>query len=189
MIIVVRHGRTAANAAGLLQGRMDPPLDEVGERQAACVGTALAGAARVVVSPLARARATGAALGLPVEVDERWVELDYGEWDGRPLTEVPRDTWAQWRNDPSFTPPGGESMAALSARVTAACEELVDEARDHDVVVVSHVTPIKAVLCWALRVGVDVGWRTYLDHASITRVGIGPHGPVLRGFNDTAHLR
>ena len=68
------------------------------------------------------------------------------------------------------------------------CEDLVDARPLWDVVVVSHVSPIKAAVAWALGVGTEAGWRTHLDTASITRVVIGPHGPLLRSFNETGHL-
>ena len=72
-------------------------------------------------SPLGRCRQTAArvaeAVGVPVEVDERWIELDYGELDGRPTSEVPAETWAAWRADLEWGPPGGESIAALGRRV------------------------------------------------------------------------
>mgnify|MGYP003343543945 CR=1 FL=1 len=67
-------------------------------------------------------------------------------------------------------------------------EELVDAARDRTIVVVSHVSPIKAAVSWALGVGVEISWRCRLDQASITRVAIGPGGPSLASFNETAHL-
>src|SRR5215210_6447011 len=124
MLVLVRHGRTTANASGLLLGRADPPLDEHGVGQAAALAAVVAGARRVVCSPLRRAQETAAALGLPVEVDDRWIELDYGELDGRPIPEVPADLWARWRADVHFAPPGGESLAALGGRVRAACEDL-----------------------------------------------------------------
>ena len=65
----------------------------------------------------------------------------------------------------------------------------VIDARDRTVVVVSHVSPIKAAVAWALGVGPEVAWRSHLDPASITRIAIGPAGPVLRTFNEVAHLR
>ncbi|GIT00712.1 MAG: hypothetical protein CM1200mP26_24240 [Acidimicrobiales bacterium] len=55
--------------------------------------------------------------------------------------------------------------------------------------VVTHVSPIKAALAWALGVGDEVAWRTFVAPASVMTVGAGPAGPSLRGFNDTAHLR
>lgn len=194
MIVVVRHGRTAANAGGLLLGRADPPLDREGAQQAAALGRAIAelDVARVVTSPLARCRATADALSgavLPVEIDERWVELDYGELDEMPVSEVPAGTWADWRADVTWRPPGGESLADLGARVRAAAADLAADAAERDVVVVTHVSPIKAAVAWALGVSDEVAWRMWVAPASITRIGVRPDGtPSLRGFNDLAHL-
>ena len=186
--MLVRHGRTAANASGLLLGRLDPSLDELGQEQAALVGKTLGPVAKVVSSPLARARDTAAHIDAPLIIDERWIELDYGEYDGMPLSQVPAELWNAWRADTGYAPPGGESLRALAERVSAACEDLVADARDQDVVVVSHVSPIKAAVAWALGVDVSISWRTHLQPASITCVGVGRFGPVLRTFNVTSHL-
>ncbi|HWC39740.1 MAG TPA: histidine phosphatase family protein [Acidimicrobiales bacterium] len=192
MILLVRHGQTAANAAGLLLGRSDPPLTDLGRRQAVASAKVLGGVTRVVTSPLRRARETADAFGaaVPVEVDERWTELDYGDFEGRPFNEVPSTTWQRWRSDATFTPPGGESLAVLGRRVRDACEHLAGDARSGggDVAVISHVSPIKAAVAWALAVEDTVAWRMFLDQASITRVAIGDHGPSLRSYNETHHL-
>lgn len=188
MLILVRHGRTAANAAGLLQGRADHPLDEVGQAQAARIAVALGDVDRVVSSPLLRARETAAHLGRAVEIDDRWSELDYGEFEGRPLHEVSAQDWARWRADPHFAPPGGESLLALHERVCAALVDLADAARRDTVVVVAHVSPIKSAVAWALGAGVELSWRITVDQASISRVVIGPRGAVLKAFNETGHL-
>ena len=194
MLIVVRHGRTTANASGLLLGRSDPPLDNVGREQAARLAAALSDVARVVSSPLGRARETAdmiaaaSSAGVGVEIDERFLELDYGEFDGQPTAEVPAEVWATWRADPDFCPPGGESLATLRSRVVEACEELGPDAQDRDIVVVTHVSPVKASVGWALGAGFEVNWHTFVQPASITRIGFGPAGPVLHGFNDTHHL-
>ena len=94
LLTLVRHGRTEANAANLLQGRVDNDLDHVGRAQAAALGPALARIAavdRIVASPLVRARRTAEAIAThlsiaEVEIDERWIELDYGDWDGKPMS-------------------------------------------------------------------------------------------------------
>jgi broad specificity phosphatase PhoE len=185
VLVLVRHGQTEANARGLLLGRADPPLSELGRRQAAALAAHVPADARVVASPLVRTRETADAFGRPVDVDERWIELDYGTIDGTPVADVPADVWRAWRADPHFVPAGGESMAALGIRVRAACEELIDEARDRDVVVVSHVSPIKAAVGWALGTGDDVTWHLFVRVASIARVAIGPWGPSLHSFNET----
>jgi broad specificity phosphatase PhoE len=188
VLLLVRHGRTDVNARGLLQGRMDVPLDEIGMAQAAEVAKALGTPDRVISSPLLRARTTAEAFGRPVEVDERWIELDYGELDGLPVASVGVDVWRKWRADLGFAPPGGESIQVMAERVIAACEGLVAAAADEDIVVVSHVSPIKAAVTWVLGVSTETGWRTHLDAASITRVACGPNGTVLRSFNETGHL-
>jgi broad specificity phosphatase PhoE len=188
VLVLVRHGQTDANARGLLLGRADPPLSELGRRQAAALARTVPTAARVVASPLARTRETAAAFGRPVDIDDRWIELDYGSYDGQPFSAVPADVWRTWRADPHFVPGGGESLATLGVRVRAACDDLVDEARDRDVIVVSHVSPIKAALAWALAVGDEVAWRLFVQVASVARVAIGPWGPTLHSFNEMVDL-
>ena len=122
MLILVRHGESTGNAEGRLLGRTDSPLTDRGLTQARSLAEAVAGATRLISSPLARARDTAEALGtgLDLEVDERWIEVDYGEYDGRELRAIPGEAWAQWRADPNFTPPGGESLAAAGARAGVA---------------------------------------------------------------------
>jgi probable phosphoglycerate mutase len=188
VLIVVRHGRTAANAAGLLQGRVDHDLDPNGRAQAVAIARVLEGVDRIVSSPLRRARATAEAFGVDVTVDDRWIELDYGHWDELPIRDVAAEDWRAWRADPAFVPPGGESLVALQERVAAACDELVEESTDHDVAVVTHVSPIKAAVSWALGTGPATTWRLNVAQASISRIRMGPNGPVLTSFNEIAHL-
>ncbi len=194
MLTLVRHGRTTANAAGLLQGRVDNPLDELGEAQAVAVGLAIGDESidRIVCSPLLRARQTAQTIadraGVNIEFDDRFVELDYGEYDSIPLSDLPADVWAQWLEDPQFTPPGGESLLDLRHRVWSALEELTQAASDSHVVVVCHTTPIKAAVQWALGVDDDLSWRMRLDTAAVCRVGFRGSRPVLMSFNDVSHL-
>jgi broad specificity phosphatase PhoE len=192
-LVLVRHGRTEANARGLLLGRLDVPLDEVGRRQADAVAQAVLDShpeiGAVVSSPLLRTRQTAEAFGLPVVVDERFVELDYGTLDGTPIADVPAEMWGRWRTDPDFCPPGGETLGQVGERVAAACADWAARAEGCSVVVVTHVSPLKAAVAWALGVGDGTGWRTHVDPASISRVGVGAPVPVLRSFNETGHLR
>ncbi len=126
MLVLVRHGESTANADGRLLGRSDVPLTARGERQAAAAARALGGIDAVRSSPLRRARDTAAEF-CQVEqltIDDRWVEVDYGELEGRLLQDVPTEVWRAWRSDPTFRPEGGESLAEVSRRVTDACEEL-----------------------------------------------------------------
>ena len=191
MLILLRHGESTGNAEGRLLGRIDAPLTDRGRVQARALAPSVVGATRLISSPLARARETAEELrtGLTIEVDERWVELDYGEHDGLPLSSVPAPLWATWRSDPDFRPPGGESLADVGTRVRAACEELfaadgLGARGEGPVVVVSHVSPIKAATCWALGLADTGVWRLYLATGSVTRIGWGPSGPVLDRYNE-----
>jgi broad specificity phosphatase PhoE len=193
VLILVRHGESVANAQGLLLGRTDADLTERGVAQAASVRQLLRTPVHVLQSsPLARARESAALLDLDVavEVDDRWVEIDYGEYECQPLSAVPADVWQEWRRDPSFRPPGGEALTEVEARVAAACEVLFGSpgagarAPDADVVVVSHVTPIKLAVAWALGIGAELSWRLHLLTGSVTRIGWGNEMPVLHGFNE-----
>lgn len=189
MLIIVRHGRTDANASGLLLGHLDPSLDDEGRRQALALARAVGPVDRVVSSPLLRAQETAAAFGCAVETDARWIELDYGALDGRPINAVPASLWSQWRSDIHFAPEGGESLAALGARVRDACVDLAEDAAARTVVVVTHVSPVKAAAAWAMGVDDEVTWRMHVSPASITRIGSGMAGaPVLSSFNETQHL-
>jgi broad specificity phosphatase PhoE len=193
MISFVRHGETAHNRDGRLQGRVDLDLSERGAAQAGLLASRFASAtiATVLSSPLRRARQTAAAIaevcGCPVDVDDRLIELDYGEWEGRRLADVPPQTWSVWRADPHFSPPGGESLAAVTARVASFCGDWLTS--DGHVVAVSHVSPIKAAVGWALGVDERATWRMQLGLATITMIGArADTSGYLASFNDGAHL-
>lgn len=188
MLIFLRHGRTAANEAGLLQGRLNQDLDDIGRVQATSAAAHIAAAFdvdAVISSPLKRAQQTAAAFELPVETDERFIELSYGVYEGVPHADVPSEVWQNWRRDYGYVPEGGESLAALDERVRGACDELVERAAHQNVVVVSHVSPMKSAVAWALGVDIGISWNCHLDHASICRVDIRGRRPVLTAFNET----
>ncbi|MGH9302858.1 MAG: histidine phosphatase family protein [Acidimicrobiales bacterium] len=204
MLILVRHGQSALNAKGVLVGRSDPGLTDLGLLQAMAIGEAVAsggqGSFRLLTSPLGRARETAAAIaeasdkkGREVagpDVDERLVELDYGSYDGTSPGDLPAGTWQAWRSDPSFRPPGGESLSDLHKRCDPLWAELASKAApaEGDVVAVSHVSPIKAAVAWALGAGPELAWRLHLQVASITRISTGPGGVCLVSFGEIGHL-
>ena len=192
-LYVVRHGRTEANASGLLLGRADPALDATGRQQAMAMGRVLPVNASIVTSPLQRCRETaellgGSARAANVQIDERLLELDYGDLDLMPLRDVPGETWKAWRADPDFRPPNGETLSELAVRVGDCLADLWPEAAAGEVVVVTHVSPIKAAVAWALGVSIDISWRCFVSQASITKIGSGATGPSLHWFNATDHL-
>jgi probable phosphoglycerate mutase len=206
MLVLVRHGQSEANAAGLLVGRADSFLTELGQRQAEAIGRVVALAARpttvIYTSPLVRAAQTARAIalacadvlsatngrGVPpqVVVERRFIELDYGELDGTAPSALPPGLWV---SDSSFRPPGGETLLEVTERVNPALESLAVQAASGDVIIVSHVSPIKAAVAWALGSGPELAWRLSLGVASITRIATnGPRGPSLISFNETSHL-
>ena len=189
MLILARHGRTEANARGLLQGRMDLPLDDVGREQARRIASALQSVDTVICSPLRRAIETAEALGKSFDIDERFIELDFGVLDGQRRQDVDPAIWRRLQTDIDFAPDNGESLAALMARVAPALDELLVRSLEEDIVVFSHVMPIKASFCHALSIGIEFARRSYLDQASLTRLLMTPSGPVVYAFNETGHLR
>lgn len=198
MLILVRHGRTAANAAGELLGRRDPSLDDTGRHQALRISRALPEVTRIISSPLTRCTETAleiqsrCRLKVAIEIDERFVEIDYGTLEGMPADRVPVDTWARWQSDPAWSPGGAESLADVSYRVARALDEIrgmADEADEADTtVIVTHVSPIKAAVGWALGMGPEIAWRCHVAQASIHRINIAGGRPKLIEFNRTSHL-
>lgn len=186
MLYLVRHGRTDANAKGLLQGRLDPPLDEIGRKQAEAIATLIGDVDEVISSPLVRARETASYFGQDVVVDEAWIELAYGEYEGVPAGEVPPEVWQSWKTNEMYATKGGESFGALDARVRAACDALADRIHSRNIVVVSHVSPIKAAVGWALNATMDIMFHCHLGQASLCRVDMGRFGPLLHTFNEQA---
>lgn len=190
MLILVRHGRTPANAEGRLQGRLDQRLDAVGRQQAEQLGRYLherfGAIDELISSPLQRAVETASYLGANPIIDDRWIELSYGEYEGTPHSEVPSEVWQRWQIDPDYVPDGGESLAELDRRVRVACDELCERSRIETVVVVSHVSPIKSAVAWALGTDLGISWRSHLSQAAICRVEIRRSGPILASFNELA---
>ncbi len=202
MLILVRHGQSEANAAGVLVGRTDSPLTDLGKRQARCIGAALKAASvgsgqpapRVVCSPLQRAFETATIvageLGLAeaLEIDGRLIELDYGDLEGKRPSELAGGEWAAWRADTSWRPPGGETLPELHTRLDPFWESVVSEAAKADVIAVTHVSPIKAAVAWVLGTGPEVAWKLSLGVASITRISTAGPFPAVVSFGETAHL-
>jgi ribonuclease H / adenosylcobalamin/alpha-ribazole phosphatase len=198
--LLLRHGQTALSAQRRFAGRGDIPLTDIGRQQAAATAAALA--ARhdidlVVTSPLRRAKSTAEAVadaaGAPVAVDEGLVETDFGDWEGLSFAEVSQ-RWpaemAAWLASAAAGPTGGESFAAVARRVDAALNRILDAHQGRTVVVVSHVTPIKTIVCKALLAPPAALFRMHLDVASVSEATWFADGAaVLRSFNDTAHLR
>lgn len=158
-LVLLRHGQTGHNANGRMQGHLDSMLTDTGREQAAQAGPVIAKLQpdRLVSSDLSRAAGTaeliGMATGLPVELDPRLRETHLGEWQGRTVEQVEQG-WpgaiAQWRSDPEWAPPGGESRLEVVRRSRPVVEELDDElagGEDTTVVLVAHGGLIAGLVC------------------------------------------
>jgi broad specificity phosphatase PhoE len=191
VIALVRHGQSTTNAEGLLIGRSDPHLTELGERQSRALAPWLKDVKEVWVSPLARARET-AALAMPgraITVKESFIELDYGSLEGRSASTMARGEWGASEHAHERPFGGGESLAAVDERVRSELEILfADEASllhstTEHLAIVSHVSPIKSAVAWALGVPGTIAWRMRLENGSLTMVGSRGHTPQLIRFN------
>lgn len=191
LIILIRHGQTTTNARGLLVGRTDPELTELGERQALALRPYLTGVEEVWTSPLARARAT-AQLALPeleAHVHPEFIEVDYGHLDGQPIAGVSGAQWREFESDHNLALGDGESLASVDQRVHAKLDELLADTSSllHDLTrhlaIVSHVSPIKSATTWAMGVPGSVAWRLRLDNGSITTITMRHKLPALVRFN------
>jgi broad specificity phosphatase PhoE len=174
-VFLCRHGRTPLNVAGLLRGRLDPPLDLVGRAEARDLARELAGVGlvRVISSPLARAVQTAQpiaeAAGLDLETDPRLLDRDYGRFDGQSADDVSKEYGSL------DAAPGVESVQSVADRATAALADLVAGDDESAVAVVSHDAVIRIVLdrlapghtghvqprtgCWSLLRHDGSGWQ------------------------------
>jgi ribonuclease H / adenosylcobalamin/alpha-ribazole phosphatase len=197
--VLLRHGDTRLSPEHRFSGLADLPLSADGARQARAAACRLAGGARidaVVSSPLRRAAATAAIaaaeLGLTADTDDDLRETDFGEWEGFTLAEI-QERWpaavAAWQHNPEQAPPGGESFAATAHRVEQARDRILRDHRGETVLVVTHITPIKILLCRALDVPLPTLYRLYLGSACINEIQWhGSDYAAVRKVNDTSHL-
>ncbi|WP_425303618.1 bifunctional RNase H/acid phosphatase [Nocardia wallacei] len=198
-LLLLRHGQTELSVQRRYSGRGNPPLTELGREQAARAAKYLAAKgdiAAVVTSPLGRARETAEAaaqaLDAPVRVLDGLIETDFGEWEGLTFSEAAQrdpELHARWLGDPSVSAPGGESFDQVRERVEAVRRDLVALYPGRNIVVVSHVTPIKTLLQLALGVGPSLLYRLHLDLASLSMAEFYPDGgSSVRLVNDTSYL-
>ncbi|WP_334023821.1 bifunctional RNase H/acid phosphatase [Nocardia terpenica] len=198
-LLLLRHGQTELSVQRRYSGRGNPPLTAVGREQAGRAAKYLAAKgdiAAVVTSPLGRARETAEAaaqaLGVPVRVLDGLIETDFGAWEGLTFAEAAQrdpELHARWLSDPSVPAPGGESFDQVRERVEGVRRDIVALYPEQNVVVVSHVTPIKTLLQLALAVGPELLFRLHLDLASLSVAEFYPDGGTsVRLVNDTSYL-
>jgi probable phosphomutase (TIGR03848 family) len=197
-VLLLRHGRTTANASGSLAGRTAVELDDKGVEQAKAVGERLTGVTlrAVVTSPLLRCRQTVeyALPGADLLIEPDLTECGYGDWEGKELKTLAKEPlWRVVQQHPSaVTFPGaeGESMAAMSARAVAAVrahdERVTAEHGPESLwLACSHGDVIKAIVADALGIHLDLFQRIMVDPASITVIRYTPGRPFVVRVNDT----
>ncbi len=198
-LFLVRHGEAVANVEMRYLGHRDDPLSAHGAIQAAHLSRALAALpiSAIITSPLRRAANTAASIAqahqIPVQTDERLREGGFGEWEGLSRADVVARSrqdqllLANWERDPNAAPPGGESLQVVQERGIAAVHDLATRYAGKWIVLVSHVGPIKTLLCAAMQVPLGATRRLFLDPATISVVDWGEQ-PVVRLFNAHGHL-
>ncbi|TDD48417.1 bifunctional RNase H/acid phosphatase [Saccharopolyspora elongata] len=203
-MLLLRHGQTPMSVDRRYSGRGDVALTPLGERQVRAAGKRLAamdgvvtpdGIAPVIASPLTRTRQSAQAVvdatGGELHFHDGLLETDFGDWEGLSFAEASEQfpqLHRKWLGDPSIVPPGGESLDAVFERVTAARDDLLARYAGQTIIVVSHVTPIKALLRLALDVGPSMFYRLHLDLASLSIVEFYPDGNAsVRLVNDISH--
>ncbi|GAA0688518.1 histidine phosphatase family protein [Kitasatospora atroaurantiaca] len=203
-LLLVRHGRSTANTAGILAGwTPGVDLDDTGRTQAVALAGRLAGIPLVqaVSSPLERCRQTlepllaaRPELG-PAALDERLGECHYGDWTGRPLGELA--TEPLWRTVQDHAAaaafPGGESLRELSHRTVTAVREwndkiAVEHGADAVWIACSHGDVIKAVVADALGLHLDHFQRISVEPCSVTAIRYTPQRPFVLRVGDTGSL-
>lgn len=201
-VILVRHGRSTANATGVLAGRLaGVKLDERGHEQAAATAARLAGVrlSAAVSSPLERCKQTARAITarqatpLALGTERRLTECDYGDWQGRALKDLAKEPlWRVVQSQPSAAAfPNGESMRAMQDRAVEAVrrhDRLVEEEHGPGAVwlAVSHGDLIKAILADALGTHLDLFQRIHVDPASVSIVRYTEARPYVLGTNTSA---
>jgi broad specificity phosphatase PhoE len=199
---LVRHGEASGNRELRYLGASDVALTDRGREQARRLAQALRRfpLAALYTSPLVRAKETAQAIavetGLGVQVHADLREGDFGAWELLTRAEVlARDArhLAAWEAGAAIAPPQGESLADIRGRVVACARALALRHAGETVALVSHVGPIKALVCAALGLPPAGAMRLWLDPASISIVDWhgdehGRAAGILRAFNAVAHL-
>jgi broad specificity phosphatase PhoE len=199
IIYLIRHGQTAWNVEQVFRGRTNVALDERGRDQARAAAAALADEPITAVysGALERAHATAIAIAaahnLDVEIEERFTDLHFGDWEGKSLGDVRKrwpDLFARWEHDPGgVVLPGGESLPLVRERAGAALEQLAARHNGQVIAVVSHRVVTKVLICYVLGLDDSHFWQIRQDTACINRIERSGGGWVLVSMNDLCHLR
>lgn len=182
-IFLIRHPRPLLES-GICYGQLDVDAEDP-QPLARRLRSLLPAGTPIVASPLQRARRLAEVLHPRASYDDRLMEIDFGEWEGRRWNEIDRHLLDAWAADMlHFVPPGGESAAMLQARVIDCFSDCVAELRATSVALVSHAGAIRAALGHWLQLPVDEWSQLALDFGSVTLIDVEPGAAaVLRFIN------
>lgn len=195
-LLLIRHGEVLSNRELRYVGSRDEPLADSGVEQAERLAAALAPlpVQTVYSSPLSRARETGRriaeARNVPLHLEPRLREQSFGEWEGLSRAEVlasDAERLHRWEADLGTSPPGGDSLESVQTRIIELVGDLAQEHPGEWIALVSHVGPIKALLCAALGAPLSTARRMFLDPGTLSVIDWGER-PVVRLFNAHGHL-
>ncbi|MDQ4037467.1 MAG: histidine phosphatase family protein, partial [Actinomycetota bacterium] len=197
-LYLLRHGLTVHTPDRRFSGRNDLALTESGRAQIAAAAqrlAALGSISALFTSPLRRTRESAEivadALQLPVDVDDDLVELDFGSLEGLTWVEAQSafpEQLAAFRSSPDIAAPGGESISVVRSRMDRVLARIRGKHEGRDVAVLTHMTPIKVLLCMALDVPLTTVHRFFLAPAGLSIVEWDADGRAsVTLVNDTHH--
>ena len=193
----MRHGQTDLNKDKRFRGMTDAPLNQAGREEVSAAAKVLEreGLQVLYTSPLPRTIETASiiagATGCRVEPDDRFIDIDYGDWQGLTVEEALREFGAQqmdrWALDPgSFEFPGGNSMAEVRNRVEPALTAVIEKGNPSSVAVVSHLAVLKVCFLALMDLGFEQFWKIAIDNGSVSRFEYTPeNGFVMEYWNLT----
>ncbi|MDZ5622499.1 bifunctional RNase H/acid phosphatase [Nocardioides sp. HM23] len=202
-LILLRHGVTPHTSGRRFSGGLggdNPGLSDEGREQVRAAAAWLTELKdkidAVVCSPVRRTRESAeivaAELGLPLEEEPGFAEMEFGAWDGLTFMEVAeehKETFEAWLGDLDTAPPGGESFNVVEARVRAGLDRVLEQHAGRTVVVVSHVTPIKTLVANALKAPLEAVFRMELSPASVSVISFYPDRSATDGTGWHGSLR
>jgi broad specificity phosphatase PhoE len=185
-VYVARHGETTWNLAGRYQGRRESELSPLGERQAVALAGAMdaVGVGQVVSSPLRRCTATAQPAadrqGLPVEIDDRLIEIAHGTWETRLRDEIAANDpvrYRAWREDPAHVRfENGEATTDVLARWRAFAASFRPSA---PALVVTHDAVVRVALVDAIGRGLDAFWTPHVENGAYAVFDVNAPGWTL----------
>lgn len=199
-IFLVRHGTTAYNETGLLQGRIDNPLSPSGREEVSLLAEKLKSEPIGVIfsSPLKRAIETAELINefhrVPVRIIDQFVEIDMGEWDGVSFAAIQErdiDFFRRWAADPKIPVPGGESFTQVCRRVKPGIRKVLASSEEN-VLITAHATVNRAILGNLLQMSPSVARRFRVQNAALSKLLMHENSGISRivvdAWNDTSHL-